>query len=275
MYLEIDDYKGWCDRLAPWLNQRFHPAVLERFYETVHPDWLTWLDAQQAAHTGTNESSNALFAPYLHGAYEGVRVIHATRLPNLEIVRDHGLRAWSPDELRKMARQAFGGEAERVALEESIEKCLPDHRGGAVYSFASLSHALGGPDSPSSIPEFASEGGEFLRCVGLDAGLGRTRVRSSGQAYLFACDIPWQFMSEELVGGIAEDILRGLLVWRFFDVNSYSMLGSYVCISTSRNIPPERIQFVADVEHLVARTNVRTSEIRWERFGGLLAQEAT
>ncbi|MEZ5456630.1 MAG: hypothetical protein R3F04_11060 [Lysobacteraceae bacterium] len=275
MYLEIDDFKKWGERLAPWLTQRFHPEVLARFGETVQPDWISWLDAEQATRTGTYESSKKPFELHMQYSYEGIRVIHATRLDNLDTVRSSGLRGWSPSELRSAAYDRFRGEVESAMLERSIEGCLPDHRGGRVYSFASLSHALGlnYGNCVGSIPDFAIHGGEFLRCVALQAGLGVQNARRSGRAFLLACDVPWEFMPDGLVQGIAQDIFFNLLTWRFFDASRYSMLGSVECISTTRDIPPKQIQLVADVEHLVGRKDIARSEIRWERVHRFVGQE--
>lgn len=268
MYLKIDDWRRWCEALAPWLDQRLHPVVLQRFHEAVQPDWLTWLDAEQAAQTGTNESSQALFAPYLHAAYRGVRVFHATRLPDLNAVREQGLRAWSADELRMAARDALGTEVAADQLERSIALNDPNHRGGRVYSFASLSHALGtlGGHRPGRLPSFARLGGEFLGSVAEQAGLGEPHTRRPGRAFFLACDVPWESMSDGLIGGIARDVLTSLLTWRFLDVSGYSMVGTYECISTHCDIPRESIHAVADVEQLVDRTDVSPEEIRWENI---------
>ncbi|HUD42597.1 MAG TPA: hypothetical protein VMR06_11470 [Dokdonella sp.] len=268
LFLEIDDWRRWCESLAPWLDQRFHPTVLERFHEAVQPDWLTWLDAEQAAQTGTNDSSRALFAPYLHATYQGVRVFHATRLPDLNGVRAQGLRAWSADELRLAARDALDAAVAPVQLERSIALNDPVHRGGRVYSFASLSHTLGtlDGDRPGRLPAFARQGGEFLGSVAEQAGVGEHYTRRPGRAFLLACDVPWESMSDDLASGIAHDVLTSLLTWRFLDVSAYSMLGRYECISTHRDIPPESIQAFADVEHAVDRTDVKASEIPWQAF---------
>ena len=74
MYICRDDWHQWPPELATWLDKRFASDVQDRFNSAVEPDWLTWLDEQQAAVDGSYVDSTELFENVLQTNYLGIRV---------------------------------------------------------------------------------------------------------------------------------------------------------------------------------------------------------
>lgn len=139
-----DDWERWCAAFDPWLDARFDRDVLKRFTADAQPTWLEWLDNEQLVLTG-RACSVSLFRSALKQRFPSIRLYHATRLSRLADLHEHGLRAWSPQELRNLARQTFAGsEAESARLERAIAQANPEHTGGRVYTFRLLQDALAG-----------------------------------------------------------------------------------------------------------------------------------
>ncbi len=269
MYFVVDDWRQWGPELATWLDERFDAEVLRRFNSAVESNWLDWLDQQQAEVDGHYQDSVGLFEQVIRDRYAGVRVIHATRLTSLDTVGEHGLRAWSEQDLIEQAVDKFGGSVEAKTLGFAIERCDPRHRGGRVYSFASLQHALGlpGENLPGKLPSFAVSGGEFLAAVAVETGRRETEeLVSLSRGYFLACNLPWVWLESDQVTYLAKDILLTVVTSRFFDTDEYSMAGSLECIDTMRDIPPQNIELYADVEELRDREDLTSADIRWRPF---------
>jgi len=265
MYIALDDWRRWGPDLATWLEERFDAEVLRQFDSNVKTDWLDWLDLRQAQIDGHHQDSVALFEQVVRGRYAGVRVIHATRLVSLDTVGEHGLRAWSEQELTEQALERFSGAADSRRLERSIEHCNPRHRGGRVYSFATLQHALSTRhgDRSGKVPSFALHGGEFLAAVAMKTGI---EERLPGRGYLMACNLPWAWLEHDQITTLAKDILLSAITSRFFNPDDYTMVGSHESISTTRDIPPRHIELVADVEALRDRDDLTADDISWLPF---------
>lgn len=268
MYICRDDWRVWGPELAFWLDTRFNRDVLDRFDLSVDPDCLTWLDQQQANIDGRDQDSVELFGQMLRYHYRGVKVFHATRLTNLDAVRRHGLRAWSAQDLKRQAHAMYGKTTEEEKLRRAIELNMPEHRGGRVYSFASLNHALGTHQNmPGKLPSFALNGGEFLACIGKQNGVkGNGEQQDSGRGYFLACNLPWDCLESRDFHWLSKGILLDVITCRFFDTNEYSMFGDRECISTMCDIPPDNIELVSDVEELRQRNNLDPSDITWQSF---------
>ncbi|TMN24161.1 hypothetical protein [Pseudoxanthomonas sp. X-1] len=265
MYIALDDWRRWAPDLATWLEERFDTEVLEQFDSNVEHDWLDWLDLRQAQIDGNHLDSVALFEQVVRGRYAGVKVIHATRLVSLDSVREHGLRAWSEQELTEQALERFSGAADGRRLGIAIEHCNPRHRGGRVYSFASLQHALGTPheDRSGKVPSFALHGGEFLAAVAMRSGI---EEQLPGHGYLLACNLPWAWLDRDQITTLTKDILLSAITTRFFNPGDYRMVGSHECISTTRDIPPRHIELVANIEDLRDRDDLTAEDIPWLLF---------
>lgn len=266
MFIAIDDWCRWGPELTAWLEERFDADVLRRFNPNVEPNWLDWLDHQQAKMDGEYGNSVALFEEVIRNRYAGVKVIHATRLTNLDTVRECGLTAWSEQELIDQARDRYSGIAEGSHLERAIQQCNPGHRGGRVYSFASLLHALGMTHGYQlgRIPSFARQGGEFLAHVA-----STCRIEESappGRGYFLACNLPWAWLEIDQMTALAQDVLLTVITSRFFNPDDYNMLGSQGCIATRCDIPPRCIELIADVEALMNREDLTVGDIQWLPF---------
>lgn len=269
MYIDRGEWAQWGPQLENWLDKRFSRDVLSRFNSLVEPNWLAWLDAQQSDLDGNRQDSVELFGQELRKRYLGVTVFHATRLVDLDGVRQIGLRAWSADDLRKQAHSIFAKATEADKLRDAIEQSNPEHRGGRVYSFASLNHALGRQDEsmPGKLPSFAVLGGEFLTSVGLRDGVSVSReLQEHRRGYILACNLPWERLDTNNFSFLAKDILQTVIILRFFDTTAFNMLGDRECISTMFDIPREDIKFFADVEDLKERNDLAISDITWQPF---------
>lgn len=265
MYLDRDDWRAWCPEFARWLEAQLPQEALDGFHDGVKPTWLEWLSARAVP-----DSEGILvrrFETLLKRRFRGVRVVHATRLKDLREIRESGLRAWSAEELRVSAQAEYGSQANVESLRRAIEQNLPEHRGGKVYTFPTLSHALGnyGGAMPGRLPSFARDGGEFLHSVGIMAGLV-DHERRVHHAYFIACTLPWTSIPEETLAWLVGDVLHTVIIWRFLSVENYRMEGSFDCIHTERDIPPEQIDAVADVEALREREDLKPADIVWQPF---------
>lgn len=107
MYIKLDDWPIYTAEFRTWVERRFSPEVLAAFTKDAEPDWLTWLDHEQAAVDGRFQDSVTLFEEAIRATYLGIRVIHASRLPSIDPVVQHGLRAWSAADLRVQAHDLF------------------------------------------------------------------------------------------------------------------------------------------------------------------------
>lgn len=263
MYVILDDWRTWAPQFRDWITQRFSPVVLESFTRNAEPSWLEWLDTQQAGVDGHLQNSVSLFKIEVLRRYAGVRVFHATRMANLETVKEGGLRAWSSEELRNSAIHLSEDGVDPRILEQAIVKCDPETRGGYVYSFASLHHALGDPvdDASGSLPDFCRDGGEFLSCVRRQ--LGQKEISGPDTtAYLFACDLPWGLLEAEDLQYFAKTMLLTSLTEAYIG-EGFSMHGENSCVTTSRSIPPENIALFSEVENLLGRNDLRIEDIHW------------
>jgi hypothetical protein len=187
------------------VQQRFSPQVLETFTADVEPDWLTWLDAQQAVIDGHQQDSVALFEKEVRSIFRGIRVFHATRLSSVEPILRKGLRAWSADDLRQQAVEQFGDRAPMDRIWQVVQNCNPEHRGGRVYSFASVHHALGrnADDHGGKLPCFCLHGGEFIAHVSLGLQFDVAPSENT-RPYLLACNLPWEHLDTDEAKWIAK-----------------------------------------------------------------------
>lgn len=267
-FISLDDWGSYGTELGAWLQRVFSPEVLKGFNDTVRPDWLRWLDEEQSAVDGVRHATKEIFERHLRARYRGVRVFHATRLPDLDGIREHGLRAWSADELRSRAIAAFPEWAGRDALVDAIREANAAHRGGRIYSFASLNHALrANIGTGGRIPAFAAFGGEFLGAVGNRIRSGRNgEIPQPGRGYFLACDLPWDLLESGTRAYLVEHILHSVIVVTLLDSDRYNMFGSWECISTCHDIPAAHITLYADVEGLVGREDLSPTDIQWHLF---------
>ncbi len=265
MFLKRDEWAEW-DWGSTWLDAHFAPSVLQRFDPDSGDDWFDWLDQEQSKVDGKRRSSVRAFEQFLFSQFSGVVVYHATRLPDLQRIREEGIRAWTADELRGMAQAEFGQRASPTALSNAIESCLPEHRGGRVYSFASLTHALGtcSLQERGKLPSFASKGGEFLRCVGMEAGVMSVENQTlSGRAFLLECCLPWDYLESDYKECLLQELLETVISARFCDTEVLAMTGSHVCVASMRDISPTDIMRVADLESC---QNISVKDITWHVF---------
>lgn len=263
MHIDRDDWRTWCPTLAPWLEAQLSEVALEGFHAGVEPTWLEWLDERTAPHAERPLIGN--FEIFLKQKFDGIRVVHATRLADLRDLRQFGLRAWSPDELRHAAQNAYGDQTDTRSLRCAIEQNAPEHRGGRVYTFPSLSHALStyGGSRTGRLPSFALSGGEFLGSVGAMLALADHPLRNQ-RAYFIACNLPWTSIPENTLELLISDLLSTLLIWRFLAPDDYRMEGSVECINTEQDIPPKQIVAISNVEPLRMRNDLAPSDIAWE-----------
>jgi len=268
MFVSLDDWPNWSLELGDWLDRRFDPSVISALSASSEPDWLTWLDTQQAMLDGQHQDSVELFERVVHERYLGVRVIHATRLSNIGSVARDGLRAWSQEGLRTHALAMFGGVTEPANLERAIARCAPQHRAGLVYSFSSLHYALGQPEfRPGRLPAFAVSGGEFISCVGLGLGNVACLPRAEMErGYLLACNLAWNRLDERDVLWLSKAMLLTVITSRRFDTAEYNMFGDRECIATAYDIAPRDIVQIADVEALVGREGITCGDVIWRDF---------
>ncbi len=265
MYLDRDDWRSWCPELVPWLEAQLSREALDDFHEGVEPTWLEWLDTRTArVSEGTLVER---FKVLLKQRFHGVRVVHATRLRNLHGIRESGLRAWSAAELRGAAQTKYGDQTDAESLRRAIEQSLPEHRGGKVYTFSSLSHALStyGGAMPGRLPPFTLSGGEFIDAVGAKVGLADHAQRDH-RAYFIACNLPWSSIPADTLAWLIGDLLCTVVICRFLDTDDYRMEGSLDCIHTERDISPEQINAVADVESLRQHQGLVPADIVWQPF---------
>lgn len=268
MYVALDDWMTWAPEFRPWVEQRFSPQVLAAFTADAEPNWLMWLDRQQAHVDGRHQNSIALFEDVMRSSYLGLRAIHASRLVSIDPIIQSGLRAWSATNLRRQANDLLHDIVSPDLLRQAVEASNPDHRGGYVYSFASLHHALElDEDCGGRLPEFCSHGGEFLTSVRRDLGLEATLHLGQARAFLFVCNLPWALLAAEDVTWLAQTMLLTVLTSSYLEGN-FSMHGDRECITTARDISPEHLAFFADVEHLVGRGDLRPDDIPWQRLPG-------
>ncbi|GAA0707995.1 hypothetical protein [Dokdonella soli] len=264
-FLHYDDWKCWAANFDPWLDEHFHSSVLRHFNENVQPDWLRWLDSEQSKLTGDASSGAELFREALIRRYQGIRLYHATRLTDLNVLRDHGLSAWSSQQLRERAEQVFSHEEpERSRLQEAIRRALPDDRGGLVYTFRMLKDAF-----PGKCVCFSRNGSEWMEAVANELGLAGyvERVRKEMRGYLIACDVPWQLLDSDKLRLLAKEALETVITRRFFDVEQYAIPScDSECVALSQSIPSENITAVADVEPLMGMEELTADSLEWISF---------
>ena len=267
VYIARDRWEEWCPRFSSWLEGQISPEAIGGFHAAVEPDWLTWLDQRVR-----NVSEGRLvcqFGALLRECFQGVEVVHATRLEDLSEIQRLGIKAWSAQELRQSAEAAYGGQVPDEALQRAIHLSRPDHRGGKVYCFTTLSHAREKHDGLKSgrVPEFAHSGGEFLRSVGRAIGINGFK-NSGHRAYLLLCNLPWTKIPQETLEFLIEDILCTVLTWRFLDASgeTYRLEGSLECVHVEGDILPQEIAAFADVEALCDRNDLKLSDIEWQAF---------
>lgn len=269
-FLAIDDWPVWTAEHAPWLDSRFDASVLARFNGDAEPDWIEWLDQEQAKLDGRLQSSVELFQSFLKATYAGVRTFHATRLSSLTAIAEQGLRAWTPDELRQQARKAFADLAANEAIEEALNGNFPNHRGNRVYTFASLAHVFDLPSQEDGeIPHFLRAGSEWLYHVAGHLGINRSHT---GRAYIIACDLPWALLEPDAFAMVARNALLNIIIRRFFDPSSSNMHGDS-CIATQASIPSAQLTLVSDVEHLMAAPLNGMPALSWMTFQEALDRE--
>lgn len=234
MFMQFDDWRSWASECAQWLDAHFDIEVLNRFNEFVEPNWIEWLDREQST-ISTPTSSVDVFRRHIETKFEGVRLFHVTKLPHTESVRSDGLRAWSPEELRKLAKETFPT-AQPDELERAIRLSSPDHRGGRVYTFllqrdARSACGLG----------FATHGSEWLHAVAVRLGNGFVEgLRTNNDAYLVTLDVPWTMLESSTRLNLARHALLTTVTLRFFNVDGYSCPAPKdECVSLDRDVPPE------------------------------------
>lgn len=265
MYLVLDDWAVWAPRFLPWLEERFSPQVLDAFNDGAEPSWLEWLDNQQADLDGRREDSVGLFEKEMLANFDGVRVFHATRLANVADLKRDGLRAWTAAELRQQA-EGLRGNIESPHFERCVEECNPDHRGGWVYSFASMHHALQLNDGKDGrLPSFCLEGGEFLASVRREFGGHAPEAPVEARAYLFGCDLPWHMLAANDLAYLSRTMLLDVLTSGLLEGN-FSMHGDRACLPTAFDIDPQFITEFADIEHLRERQDLSPADIPWRPF---------
>ena len=266
-FLDLGEWRTQCVDFVPWLEAQCRADVLERFREDKPDDWLSWFDQHASGLDGCMRIHDR-FAAQLVARYPGIRVIHATRLDDPYVLRGSGLRAWSADELRATAQAEFASIVAPDVLASAIERCLPDHRGGRVYTFSSLLHALSMSrgSAQARLPSFTRIGGEFVAHVALEVGMSVERARSRGRAFLIACNIPWTGLDSKTRASLAEHLLCGVIIMRLLDPNEYSMDGGQDCISFSQDVPADCIDSFSDVEELLDRQELGPSDIKWTKF---------
>jgi len=271
VFLELDWWSTWPEEFEGWLDRRFDARVLNTLRENASPKWLQWLDTAQAELDGQQCSSVELFVPVLRERYQGLKVYHATRLKDLASVRLHGLRAWSAEELRRLAKEAFFASANPSTLELALDQADPNHRAGRVYSYASLGHALGTLDGSATgrIPCFSQDGSEYINHVGLRLGAqdGAAGDRR-GRGYLLACLVDWECLGPIRVREFAELVLGALIVDRFFDACRYNLLGHVKCVSVLGGIPPAAISHYAETDSLIGRSDLAPTDLAWKPLHG-------
>jgi hypothetical protein len=268
MFLDWDRYAEWAAETGVWLDDRFGPALLDRLRPSEPDDWMEWLDREHAAGGGATRSVVEDFSYWLRARYQGIRIVHATRLPGLTAVRESGLRAWTGGELRTRARAAFVNRSGEDQLNQAIEQCAPDHRGGRVYSFSSLDYAIDTSEGhlPGRLPQFATAGGEYFGCLRDRLGLHEGEETRAGRAYLLGCNMLWDRLESHIVNTLIRDALGTALVLRCFPQDNYTRRSSLECVSVDHDILPDEIEWVSDVEHLVGRTDLAVTDIVWSAF---------
>lgn len=264
-YWRYDDWPSWCGVLDPWISENFASSVLARFHANVEPDWLGWLDK----HCGVREvdqSCRAQMLAKLKTQYQGVRVYHGTRLRSIEALSAVGLRAWSADQLRCLARDTFRSfDIPDAVLARAIESAYPEHRAmGGVYTFANINAAF--PGRPVC---FCENGSEWLDHVAILMKLPAHRevMRRQTRPYLVACDVPWCLVDSASTDSLAESALCTLLVHRFFPHSNYSMPSdSDLCVTLPDGLPPRFIREYSDLEFAQGRTDIPMSSLIWKPF---------
>ena len=267
MFLDWDRYEEWGAEAGVWLDNRFGAAILDRLRPSQPEDWIEWLDREHAAHGGAAGSVVEDFSFWLHARYQGIRIVHATRLPGLNPVRESGLRAWTGEELRTRARAEFATQVAEHQLSQAIEQCAPDHRGGRVYSFSSLDFTLGMSEGhlPGHLPQFATAGGEYVGCLRDRLGLQGSEGARADHAYFLACNVLWDRLEPQIQMTLMRDALGTALVLRCFPQDNYSR-HTLECVSVHHDILPNEIEWFSDVEHLVGRTDLAVTDIVWSAF---------
>ena len=255
MFLDWDRHPEWAAEASAWLIDRFGVPLLDRFRNAQVEDWLEWLDREHAEAVGVH--------------CRPVMEDFVVWLVDFDTLRESGLRAWSGGDLRDRARSEFDNLVSEDQLNEAIEECAPDHRGGRVYCFSSLDYSLsmGEGTQPGHLPLFATEpGGEFLSCVRDELGLPWSAKTHNSKAYFLACNIRWDRLETEIRDGLIRDVLTTALVRLCFPHDNFTRQSSYECVSVNHDILPKEIDCISDVQHLVGRVDLVASDIAWSAF---------
>jgi len=244
--LHYDDHESWLGPIAAWLDETFPAKALEGFREDVQPDWVGWLSVRVVGGPLDRDELVTLVADILAAQYAGIRLYHGTRLHSLSVLHSEGLKAWTPDELRDLARREFSPYS-GPALDRALEAptANPEHRGGRLYTFRMLRDAR---NTLQGMNGFTRNGSEWLSAVA--GGLGLKDYVASKQAnttgYLISLDLPWRFLERADILHIAEDSLLTAISKRFFPDAGYTTPAcGWVCVALFKTVP---WQYVAATE---------------------------
>lgn len=259
-FLDWDRWIGPASIGIEWLDCAIGSALLGQLSTCSQDEWIDFIDQNRMSQGGSISDD---FRNWLTTHFDGIRAIHATRLPDLSGVKKDGLRAWTPAELAQNAEIQFGSIASATAIALAVKSCAPHLRGGRVYLFSCLSEALG-LDSPSNGKlSFAVRGSEFRECVARH--LGSLDNAGQEQAYLLVCHLAWSKIESHVIDIISQDALTCILTTKCCPTHN-SRLRTLECVSTTQNIQPSEIVEYANVDALVDRDDLSTSKIEWQPF---------
>jgi hypothetical protein len=241
--------------------------VLGCFSADVEPSWIEWLESETERATGRvpNLVTEALVT--LRDRFAGIRLFHATRLDSLQSIADHGLIARDAQALLHWAREIFANVDDAKALDAAIARARPEDRAGLVYTFSALSIALDIHDSykpKGCIPEFAVQGGEWLRAVAIN--LGTALKTDLGKGYLFEISIPWHRCSGDTQRMIAQHALNASLITTRLDRTHFRMAGGFDCVAISGNIPSTAIVAFCETDQLRGQL-ITAADLHWTPWG--------
>lgn len=196
--------------------------------------------------------------------FAGMRVFHATRLPNIEAVAQRGFVAWDTPALVQLATERYANHVEPALLAAAMETALPQASAGAVYTFSALTAALQMLDEADDgrIPEFAAAGGEWLRRVAMGLGAEAALAPDAPTVgYLFACDLEWAQLDATTQREIASTALTTSLIAMRLDSHRYRMAPDPVTITVA-GIPTSAIAAYCETDAFRGRP-VRPKQLRW------------
>lgn len=266
MYLNWDEYEAWGPRCEAWLLGYSSDAALVSAAKVgVVGEWIQAIDRQTSLERGLPTSVAEEFLAWCRTEFLGVVIVHATRLKEVSQILAEGLRAWSAPELADYARREVGHSYDEYRVLSAVRDARADHRGGKVYSFSCLSHALGLERGAQAgrIPEFALLGSEFIRAFRANLGLAEMTEPLPGRAFLIECGVRWNLLAASRQVDVGMAALQAAFHSMFPSEDNISYPG-FEYVSVEADLSPDAILRYADVEHLIECVGIATSEIQWQ-----------